>query len=116
MEIAALSGHARPVAAVNDPASTDARKTVQREASVESTRVSLSEREDRQRASQAKAPGMLYQQLGRAHSSGSASLSDEAIDLFSAHSETDFDARNQLAAGGLIDTSTVRDSLSNRSS
>ena len=109
MEVAATSGYVQAVAAATERAPAEMRKAEQRDASVEGTRVALSAREERQRASQSEAPAMLYQQIGRARASGSASLSDEAIDLFSAHTETNFDARNQLASGRVIDTSTVHD-------
>jgi hypothetical protein len=109
MEVSALSALTRPIAATNEPDPPEVRKTEQREASVEGTRVQLADRDERLKASQTRQPAILYQTLGRAHASSSASVSDEAIDLFSTHSTTDFDARNQLAAGSVLDTSTVRD-------
>ena len=116
MEVSALSAVVRPVAAASQPDLAEVRKDEQREASVDGTRVRIAERAERLKASQTDKPAILYQTLGRAHASSSASVSDEAIDLFSAHSETNFDARNQLAAGSVLDTSNVRESPSAKSS
>ena len=107
MEVSALSGQIRAMAGSQESSPTSARKDVQREASVERTRENIATRDERSQALHSDNQVLMYRELGRSKAPDKPP-SNEAIDLFSAHQSTDFNARTQLAAGNVIDTSQVR--------